>query len=148
MEIKEYDNEQDYDKLIYFMEECLPESGRHFDLSGKHEAYLHIPKAFLHFYCLFDGNSIVGTSALKELNKSSCELKSLYLLEKYHHQGWGYKMMMKVINMGKTLGYSQIYLDTISTSTNAIALYIKSGFQLTDRYNNNYNADVFMVKNL
>ena len=41
-----------------------------------------------------------------------------------------------------------MYLDSLSTSTKAIALYQKAGFVNTEKYNQNERSDVFMVLNL
>ena len=40
------------------------------------------------------------------------------------------------------------YLDTLSSSKRAVHLYEKAGFEQTERYNDNYTADIFMVLNL
>lgn len=41
-----------------------------------------------------------------------------------------------------------MYLDTLSASNKAIKLYEKYGFTVTERYNDNKNADLFMVLNI
>ena len=41
----------------------------------------------------------------------------------------------------------QKYLDTLSSSKRAVHLYEKAGFEQTERYNDNYTADIFMVLN-
>lgn len=38
-----------------------------------------------------------------------------------------------------------MYLDTLSSSKRAVRLYERAGFQQTERYNDNYTADTFMV---
>lgn len=43
------------------------------------------------------------------------------------------------------LGYKEMYLGTLSTSREAISLYKKMGFVMTERYNSNAEANVFMV---
>ena len=75
------------EKVLEFLEKCLPESGRTFDLSGCHREYMDIGNNFEKFWCVFDGEAITGTVAL---------------------------------------------------------MYRKAGFVMTERYNNNENADVFM----
>ena len=46
---------------------------------------------------------------------------------------------------GKTEWIRGIYLDTLSSSKRAVRLYERAGFQQTERYNDNYTADTFMV---
>ena len=142
-----YDNSYQHE-LYVFLEKCLPESGRAFDLQGRHSFYQDISQYFRAFWCMFDGDQIIGTVAVKELSKHNCELKSLYLLEKYHGRGLGRVLLETAIAFAKENGYQKIYLDSLSTSTNALALYRKTGFTDTARYNDNPRSDIFMVLNL
>ena len=41
-----------------------------------------------------------------------------------------------------------MYLDTLSSSKKAIRLYEKTGFVKTERYNDNYMAEIFMILKL
>lgn len=52
MEIVEYKAEF-YNKLISFLEKCLPESGRQLDINGRHKAYSDVEKYYTKFWCLF-----------------------------------------------------------------------------------------------
>ena len=138
-----------YEPLLFeFLEKCLPESGRALDLNGRHSFYKDIDNCFETFWCMFAEENIVGAVAIKELSNKSCELKSLYLLEKYHGQGYGKKLLQVAIAWAKDAGYERMYLDSLSTSTKAIALYQKAGFVNTEKYNQNERSDVFMVLNL
>lgn len=134
--------------LIDFLLKCLPESGRNLDLSGRHAFYQDIEKYFVAFWCMFDNDEIVGTVAVKELDKKKCELKSLYLLENYHGKGLGQSLLRKAVVFGEESGYEKMYLDSLSTSKRALALYRKAGFVTTEQYNQNKFADIFMVLNL
>lgn len=134
--------------LIEFLEQCLPESGRALDLQTRHGLYLDIEHNFKAFWCMFDNDKIIGTVGVKELDNASCELKSLYLLEKYHGMGYGKCLLSKAIDYAKKAGYGKMYLDSLSTSTKAIGLYRRSGFADTERYNENERSDVFMVLDL
>lgn len=54
---------------------------------------------------------------------------------------------------GKIIGTAGLkrldeYLDTLSSSKRALALYEKAGFVITERYNENRAADIFMVLKL
>ena len=80
---------QYHDKLLQFLEICLPQSGRCFELNGRHKMYKDVSEYFEHFWCLFDGEDMIGTVALKKMDSDKCELKSLYLLEQYHKKGLG-----------------------------------------------------------
>lgn len=134
--------------LISFLKECLPESGRALDIDGRHSYYKDIAGNFKTFRCMFDGKNIIGTVAVTELDSTSCELKSLYLLERYHGMGYGKRLLREAIAYAKEYGYKKMYLDSLSTSEKAIALYRRTGFVDTERYNLNERSDVFMVLNL
>lgn len=141
--IKNY-KKQYHDDLLQFLKVCLPQSGRRLDLNGHHKMYHEIEEYFMAFWCLFDKEQIIGTVALKRLSDENCELKALYLLEQYHKNGLGYRLLKTAIEKARQNGYKKMYLDTLSTSRNAIALYEKAGFVRTQRYNANDTADVFM----
>lgn len=134
--------------LIDFLQQCLPESNRTLDLNGCHKFYQDIEKYFEAFWCILDENKIVGTVAVKALDNNRCELKSLYLLERYHGTGWGHRLLIQALGYAKEKGYKEMYLDSLSTSKKALALYRKVGFVQTERYNQNEFADIFMVLDL
>ena len=146
-DIVEYDNEY-FPELVEFLEKCLPESGRALDIDGRHSFYKDIESNFKGFWCMFYNEKIIGAAAVHELSESDCELKSLYLLEKYHGRGYGRKLLDTAIGFAKNYGYKKMYLDSLSTSTRAVALYRKNGFVDTEKYNDSVRSDVFMVLNL
>ena len=79
-------------RLLQFLEICLPQSDRKFEPDGRHKMYRNVPGYFEHFWCLFDGEDMIGTAALKKLDSGRCELKALYLLEMYHKKGLGRRL--------------------------------------------------------
>ena len=135
-------------RLFQFLEICLPQSGRKFEPNGRHKMYNNVPGYFEHFWCLFDGEDMIGTAALKKLDSGRCELKALYLLEKYHKKGLGRRLLNTAIQKAQQDGYEEMYLDTLSSSKKAIRLYEKTGFVKTERYNDNYMAEIFMILKL
>lgn len=170
-EIKKYSKDLQSD-VVNFYRFVLPESGRELDLNGRHKVFNNIDLYYDKFWCLYDDNEpcgdvrlsdidirrkkhgdasrrdenkLIGTVGLKSIDKEKCELKALYLYKSYHGQGLGYMLLSKAIECAKQEGYSEIYLDTLSTSERAIRLYKSVGFEETSRYNDNQAADVFMV---
>ena len=140
---------KDYQLLLFeFLEKCLPESNRVLDIDGRHGFYKDIEHNFKGFWCMFDVGKIIGAVAVHELNSKDCELKSLYLLEKYHGRGYGKNLLQKAVLFAKEYGYEKMYLDSLSTSEKAVALYRKTGFVDTEKYNDSVRSDVFMVLNL
>ena len=135
-------------RLFQFLEICLPQSGRKFEPNGRHKMYNNVPGYFENFWCLFDGEDMIGTAALKKLDSGRCELKALYLLEKYHKKGLGRRLLNTAIQKAQQDGYEEMYLDTLSSSKKAIRLYEQTGFVKTERYNDNYMAEIFMILKL
>lgn len=142
--IQKFDD-QYTEKLISFLRRCLPESGRKLDLDQKHKSYLDVQHCFDAFWIMLDGEEIIGTAALKRIDERRCELKSLYLYKRFQERGLGRMLLKTVIEEASRSGYREMYLDTLSTSARALTLYEKAGFVRTERYNENYDADLFMV---
>jgi len=134
------------EKMIDFYYNCLPESGRKFEPKGRHQALTKVKDTYDIFLCLEFNNKIIGTVAVNRLSADKCELKSMYLLSKYHGNGLGQKMIDKAFDYAKNNAFKEMYLDTLSSSEGAIRLYKKNGFVETARYNANMVADVFMKK--
>ena len=141
-------NDQYTEKVISFLRCCLPESGRKLDLDQKHKSYLDVQHCFDAFWIILDGEEIIGTAALKRMDECRCELKSLYLYERFQGRGLGRKLLETVIEEAVCSDYREMYLDTLSISRRALSLYEKVGFVRTERYNENYDADIFMVLKL
>ena len=136
------------EKLIGFLKECLPQSGRALDINGRHSFYNDIENSFEAFRVMYDGDDIIGTVGVRRLNANDCELKSLYLLEKYHGRGYGKALLSDAVSYAKAAGFEKMYLDTFSTSTKAVGLYRSCGFRECERYNDNERSDVFMCLDL
>lgn len=145
--VREYTPEQK-GPLLDFLEQCLPESGRVLELQGRHSFYLDIPSQFERFWCLYCGQALIGTVALKRLSSTGCELKSLYLSQAYQGKGLGRKLLELGISTARQKGYEQMYLDTMLTSSRAIQLYKRAGFVPTEPYHHNPHADLFLVLQL
>lgn len=136
------------DKVTDFLGAVFLESGKTFDINGRHSIYNDIEANFEYFICLEQKDDIIGTAALKRLNDTDCELKTLYLYSRCHGQGLGRALAMAVIEEAKNRGFERIYLDSMSGYERAMKLYKSLGFTATERYNDNDKADVFMVLEL
>ena len=95
--------------LIDFLEQCLPESGRTLDINGRNSSYRDIENCYRSFWCMFDGDKIIGAAAVREPDERNCELKSLYLLQRYHGKGYGRSLLENAIAYAKEQVYEKIY---------------------------------------
>ena len=73
-------------------------------------------------------NEIIGSYGIFNVNKKTCELRKMYLLNNYQGQGLGKLMMEDAFEKARELGYSEIILETNKLLDKAITLYGKYGF--------------------
>ena len=123
---------------------CFEELGKKFEPSGRHSFYNDIDNEFEIFFCLVDQEKVIGTVALKKVDDYTVELKAMYLDRDYRGKGLGRRLMDKAVDEAKRLGFKSIVLDSMSQYKDALRLYEKTGFKMTERYNDNVYADVFM----
>ncbi len=78
-----------------------------------------------------------GCGALRRFNRTTCEMKRLYVKPGFRGQGYGRKLAEELIRRAKEMGYSRMVLDTIRSMHMAIWLYTSLGFTeiLPYRYN-------------
>ena len=137
-----------HDQLIDFFQSCFPESERTLELKGRHAIYNDIAYSFEGFWCLFDGERLIGTAGFRRLCAEDCELKSLYLYQEYYGQGLGKLLLRQAVAAARAAGYHKMYLETRHTSQRAITLYEHEGFCYTSAYGKNLSGDIFFVKDL
>jgi len=88
-------------------------------------------------YIAFDDEIPVGCVGLKPLNSQSGEVKRLYVKPSYRKQHIANLLMTKLLEEAKLIGYQQLYLDTLASLTQAVALYQKFGFKEIPPYYDN-----------
>ena len=99
------------------------------------------------FLVLVDGDRVVGTGAIRQLDPKICELKRMWFLEPYRGQGYGRKMTQILFNFARQTGYRKVRLDLANSERQlqAMRFYQKQGFYAIARYNNS-PCTVFMEK--
>jgi putative acetyltransferase len=81
------------------------------------------------FLVMFDDGEMICTGALRRLNDETCELKRLWLLNQYHGQGLGYRMLQELLSIAKNMGYKRIRLETDPVAqSQAVNFYKQIGF--------------------
>lgn len=102
------------------------------------------------FLLLADGKP-AGCIALRyfdtvENGKKRCEMKRLYIKKEYQGHGFGKTLVGHIIMEAKTIGYTEMLLDTFSFMEHAISIYQKFGFQETAPYRYNPHTNVKYLK--
>ena len=82
------------------------------------------------FLAAFDGDRLIGTGAIRAIDGETAELKRMWLLEAYHGQGIGYRLITELLAFARAAGYRRVWLSTDATvQTRAIRFYERLGFR-------------------
>lgn len=116
------------------------------DLNNLKEKY-GLP--FGRLYLAYIDNEVAGCIALKRIDKNNCEMKRLYVKEKYRGKKIASKLVDKIIEDAKFIGYKYMLLDTLPFLKSAINLYKQKGFYEISAYNDSpMNTSIFMKLDL
>jgi len=87
------------------------------------------------FLGMFDDGEMIGTGAIRRLNEDTCELKRLWLLNEYHGQGLGYRMLQELLSIARNMKYKRIRLETDPIAqSRALNFYRQIGFYEIEGY--------------
>jgi len=86
----------------------------------------------------YDNEELAGCVALRKIDEGVCEMKRLFLRDRFRGKGLGRSLIEAIINEEKQIGYQRMRLDTLPPKMDkAIALYDELGFKEIDPYYNN-----------
>jgi len=74
-------------------------------------------------------DQIAGAGAFRRLADGSCEMKRLYVSERFKGRGIGRRLAEALINEARMDGFELMHLDTGNLLTEAITMYRKLGFR-------------------
>ena len=88
------------------------------------------------FWSLWEENDLMGSGALKFLDKEHGEFKSIRVNDKFRNKGNGSKIINHLINEAKKLNIKRLSLETGSGKffTPARKLFVKSGFKVCEPF--------------
>ncbi|MEQ8441453.1 MAG: GNAT family N-acetyltransferase [Alphaproteobacteria bacterium] len=104
------------------------------------------------FWTVWDGDALAGCGALKELDRSHAEIKSMHTAAAFRGRGVAALLVDHILKTAQERGYSRLSLETGVTEhfAAAQALYRKFGFEKTGPFST-YREDphsLFMTKEL
>jgi putative acetyltransferase len=84
----------------------------------------------IRFWSAWKGTTLMGTAALKRMDDSNGEVKSMHTLQSARREGVGNAMVCHVIAEARAMGLTALWLETGSFDffAPARALYAKHGF--------------------
>ena len=81
-------------------------------------------------------NEVAGCIGLRKIDDKNCEMKRLYVRPAFRGHKISIKMIEKIIDDARMIGYKNMLLDTLPFLKGAIHLYKKLGFYEIESYNN------------
>jgi ribosomal protein S18 acetylase RimI-like enzyme len=84
-------------------------------------------------------DEIIGSGAVRHQDAHTAELKRMWLLEQYHGQGIGYRLITDLFSFARENGYSHMRLQTSPQQTRALAFYRRVGFKKIPNYTTEAN---------
>ena len=88
-----------------------------------------------------EAGEICGGGAYRRLSAEACEMKRLFVRERFRGKGFGRALCNALVAAAARDGFKFMRLDTMSLMTGAIALYESAGFRPCAPYND-YPAEV------
>jgi len=75
---------------------------------------------------------VVGCAGIIRLDDSTCEIRKIYLLQKFRGKGVGYQLLQTCIQEAKNRGYRRMRLEVNPAMALSAPFYLRNGFALAD----------------
>jgi ribosomal protein S18 acetylase RimI-like enzyme len=147
IEIKEaYHNIEDI-KVLF--EEYTSSLGIDLTYQNYAEEYSDLPGKYSRpdgrLYIAYAGGFAAGCIGLRKFDAQRCEMKRLYVRDRFRGLGIGKMLAELVIREARSIGYQSIVLDTLSTMEKARLLYQNLGFVEIAPYYNSPIKDTYYL---
>lgn len=131
-----------------FFEKCFSAVGIPYSPEDRHADVADVEQHYMKngcFWCLIDNDNIIGTVAIRIIDKDNqiVELKRMFVSPEYQGRGYGRLLIEHAITYSQEHHYHKMRLDTRKQFSAAQHLYRSVGFQETDRYNDNEHAELY-----
>lgn len=91
-------------------------------------------KAGGRFFIVEIDNECIGCCALRPIDKSSAEIKRMYVRKAFRGRGISRSILNHIESLARELGYSQLMLETGDRQPEAQALFQSNGYQQTELF--------------
>ena len=102
------------------------------------------------FFAVREGETLTGCGALRELDTTHGEIKSMHTARRFRRRGVSAALLFHIINLAKTRGYTRLSLETHPGEDYKPArkLYERFGFEYSDSFGDYvpHEYSVFMTK--
>ncbi|MBP3839878.1 GNAT family N-acetyltransferase [Kaistella faecalis] len=114
---------QDFIQLVKMLDEYLA-----YVDGDDHAFYDQFNKidALQHCIVIFEDENPVGCGAIKPYDKTSAELKRMFVIPEFRGKGYASKIVSELERWAKELGYEKVILETGINQLDAIRLYEKT----------------------
>jgi putative acetyltransferase len=99
------------------------------EVDAMYEAY---PAPRSAFFVIERNRKVLGCGGMGPLNGAAedvCELRKMYFQPELRGSGLGTRLLGKILESAREAGYSQVYLETLDSMSQARSLYKKHGFK-------------------
>lgn len=132
---------------------CFEKLGWGFNPEGSHSDIVSIPESYIQngqFWCVYDNGKLIGTVAVRTIDKVEriAELKRLYVLPDRQGEGFGGMLFETALQYAKEKCFKKICADTRCDRSASRHLMEKHGFVEVPKYNDNAFAELFYELNL
>lgn len=137
-----------------FIEHGINRPGTAFFDPCLEDMYSHHTGERKKYFVAKEGGVVIGGAGIfptEGLEKDTCELVKMYLLQECRGKGVGRMLIEKCIKEAKKMGYTKMYLETTPELASAISMYEKFDFKyLQERMGNtgHHSCGTFMLKEL
>lgn len=140
-----YDNNKEIKELFFEYTEMLvknnPSVAKYLELQNYDSEIEHLTEKYGlpngRLYIVKVENQVAGCIGLRKIDDENCEVKRLYVRPYFRGHKLAIKLIEKIIDDAKKIGYKSMLLDTLPFLKEAIHLYKKLGFYEISSYNNN-----------
>ena len=118
---------QDFIQLVKMLDEYLA-----YVDGDDHAFYDQFNKIDMLQQCvvLYEGENAVGCGAIKPYDKTSAEVKRMFVIPEFRGKGYASKLLTELENWAKELKFKNIILETGTGQKEAIKLYTKTYKQI------------------